>query len=318
MARIFMKNAESVPIRFVPLSICLAVTFVTWLLAAAVWFSIREIAFAVSIFFLGLSLGPLLALYLLARKGRKQGMRRMVLLAGGISILALSLLGAMNLDLEGFFMLLLSGTMGAAVGHTLITVIVGPILFGRVLCGWGCWRSMILELLPIGRSPGRRQGGWRLLPLGGLGVSAGVSAVAVLYFGHDPGGTPGSMHGGSLPAILIGVGAYYAASIGLAFALKDRRAFCKYLCPSAVILRQSSRLSVVKLATDAGLCNDCGACLPVCPMDIAIPNFVHAGRRVTSGECILCQRCAHACPTGALHLSLGLDVAGKTPFRHAA
>ena len=59
----------------------------------------------------------------------------------------------MNLDLEGFFMLLLLGTGGAAVGHTMIMVIAGPMLFGRVLCGWGCWRSMILELLPAGRKP---------------------------------------------------------------------------------------------------------------------------------------------------------------------
>lgn len=29
----------------------------------------------------------------------------------------------------------------------------------------------------------------------------------------------------------------------LAFALKDRRAFCKYLCPNAAILRVTSRFS---------------------------------------------------------------------------
>ncbi len=311
-------KAEPITIRVVPLVICFAITCTSWSVAAVFWLSLRESAFAVSIFFLGLSLGPLLALYLLVPRIKKQKLRRMVLLAGGISILSLSLLGVMNLDLEGFFILLLSGTMGAAVGHTLITVIVGPMIFGRVLCGWGCWRSMILELLPIGRSPGRRKGAWHLLPLAGLGASLGTSIMAVVLFKHNPGGTPQSMHGGSIIAIVAGTGIYYAASVGLAFALKDQRAFCKYLCPSSVILRQSSRLSIVKMASDRSLCNDCGSCSTVCPMDIAVPEFVRAGRRITSGECILCQRCAHSCRTGALRLSLGFDLAGKTPYRDIA
>jgi len=228
--------------------------------------------------------------------------------------MAFSLLGAANLDLEGFFMLLLLGTAGAAVGHTLVTVIVGPLFYGRFLCGWGCWRGMILELLPIRHSPGRRRGGWDWLPLLGLTASIGAAAASVFVFNHDPGGTVRAMHGGSVLAIAVGFSVYYVASIGLAFALRDQRAFCKYLCPSSVILGQTSRLSILKMTATGPLCNACGACSKVCPMDIDVAHFAALGKRIESGQCILCQRCAHACPTEALRLSAGFDIAGRSPL----
>jgi Fe-S-cluster-containing hydrogenase component 2 len=39
-------------------------------------------------------------------------------------------------------------------------------------------------------------------------------------------------------------------------------------------------------------------------MDIDVARFAELGRRVASGECILCQRCAHVCPAGVLGLTL--------------
>jgi ferredoxin-type protein NapH len=294
------------------LTFSLFVTGIIWPLAILLWMRLGEKALGVSIFFLGLSLGPFLAGYSLVSKKHKQQLRHLVLLSGGISIMALSLLGSMSLDLEGFFMLVMAGTMGAAIGHTVITVIAGPLLFGRFLCGWGCWRAMILEFLPSKRSPGRRQGLWNLLPLAGLGLSIGWAALSHFKLGHHPGGTPQSMHGGSLLSIVMGFGIYYFASLGLGILLKDQRAFCKYLCPSSVILRQTSRFSLAKMAARPGRCDPCGACARACPMDIDVTSFIQDGRRVASGECILCQRCAHACPKEALHLTLGFDIAGKT------
>ncbi len=285
-----------------------------WPGAASLWLRLGERAFAASLFLLGLSLGPCLAFYAAVPLRRKQRARQVVMLTGGLSILAFSVPGTVNLDLEGFFMLLFRGTMGAAIGHTLITVILGPALFGRLLCGWGCWRGMVLELLPIGSSAGRLRGKWNLLPLLGLAASVGGAALSVFMFGHSAGGTRDAMHGGSLRAILSGLAIYYAGSIGLAFALRDKRAFCKYLCPSSVILGLSSRVSLLKMAGAGDLCNACGACSRVCPMDIDVASFAVAGRRVASGQCILCQNCAHVCPTGALRLSAGFDIGRRTPF----
>jgi polyferredoxin len=296
-------------------------------LAVAILFTVAAVVWALrllfrpgqtpldaAMFLFGLSLGPCLAGYALAPSKLKQRARLLVLFTGGLGILAFSLLASANLDLEGFFLLLFEGAMGVAIGHTLATLIAGPIFFGRILCGWGCWRAMVLELLHLGRGKGRRAGIWRLLPWAGMATVFAAAALSFFAFGHRAGGAPGSPGAAGTTPLLIGFGVYYAASIGLAFAMNDQRAFCKYLCPSAVILRLTSRLSLLKMATDREICNGCGACSRVCPMDIDVKVFAISGRRVLSGECILCQRCAQACPTGAVAPSFGFDVAGRTPF----
>ncbi len=67
---------------------------------------------------------------------RKQPLaRKLILLLGGGAGLLFALISRVSLDLEGFFLLVFCGTMGAAIGHHLITVIVGPIFFGRLWCG---------------------------------------------------------------------------------------------------------------------------------------------------------------------------------------
>ncbi|HVN19411.1 MAG TPA: 4Fe-4S binding protein [Dongiaceae bacterium] len=291
------------------------------ILAAITTFSLADVlwraharGFATSIFLLGLSLGPGLTYYAGVATGRKQAARRIVLLTGGLSIMAFGLLGRVNLDLEGFFMLLFLGTAGAAIGHTLVTVIVGPLFFGRFLCGWGCWRGMLLEQLPVAHGAGRRGGVWNVIPYFGLAVSVGAAALSVFVLRQYPGGTPGAMHSGSVRAIMVGFAVYYLASIGMAFAMRDQRAFCKYLCPSGVILGFTSRTSILKMTADRSLCNACSACSKICPMDIDVAHFAERGERVLSGQCILCQRCAHACPTDALRLTAGFDRAGERAF----
>jgi ferredoxin-type protein NapH len=260
-------------------------------------------ALNVALLGLGISLGPCLAAYALVPARQRQAARKVVLFTGGLTILAFSLLASANLDLEGVFLLLFEGVAGAAVGHTLATLIVGPLFFGRFLCGWGCWRAMVLELLPVGPGSGRHKGIWFFLPFAGLAATMFAAAIGYYLFGDHAGGSPASPYTAGTRFLLGGIAIYYAASIGLAFALIDQRAFCKYLCPNAAILRYTSRLSLLKMAADLRRCNGCGACSKVCPMDIDVKAFALSGRRVGSGECILCQRCVQACPTGALTAS---------------
>jgi ferredoxin-type protein NapH len=105
--------------------------------------------------------------------------------------------------------------------------------------------------------------------------------------------------------------------VGLASLLRDNRAFCKYACPVTVFLRAGARLSLLRVSGSAGACTGCGACDRACPMDVPVSASVHAGGRVRSAECILCQRCMGACAQGNLHLSLGLlDVARAAPRAH--
>jgi ferredoxin len=80
-------------------------------------------------------------------------------------------------------------------------------------------------------------------------------------------------------------------------------------------LKLTSRFSIIKISGDGDQCADCGACVKTCPMDINIPEYLKAGQRVLSTECILCQTCVTACPKGALKLSFGFDLGGKELLR---
>lgn len=281
----------------------------TFTAATAVWMFISgvgSIATQVGLFGLGVSLGPCFAAYALAPIRRKQTMRRLVLLTGGLTILAFSIIASANLDLEGFFLLLFEGVAGVAVGHTIVTLILGPVLFGRFLCGWGCWRAMILELLPLGRGDGRRHGIHRWLPYVSLLACAAAAGFGFFLFDHHAGGVPGSTYRAGTLSLLIGFAVYYAAAVGIAIVINDQRAFCKYLCPNLSILRPTSRLALLKIGAREEVCNDCGACTKVCPMDIDVRAIVRSGTRVGTGECILCQRCVQACPRDALRATFQL------------
>jgi polyferredoxin len=103
--------------------------------------------------------------------------------------------------------------------------------------------------------------------------------------------------------------------VGLAVALKDNRAFCKYLCPISVLLKTSGSVAALKISGDAAKCNECQACTLICPMDIKVYDYLNQGERVLSTECTLCMACINACPKDALSISLALDRGGIEHLR---
>ncbi len=276
---------------------------VFWPLAAAVLLRGNALGFAIALFVWGLSQGAFLAGYAFARPDRKQWWRWLVLAGGGLGILTFSLAEAVNLDLDGFFELLILGTLGPAIGHTMVTTVVGPLIFGRILCGWGCWRAMVLERLPVGKGSGRRKGVWVWTPLVGVAVSFAAAALVALVFDFQPDGALGYMHAHSVWRVAVGVVVYYAAAIALALALHDQRAFCKYLCPTGFILRWTSRPALLHVSAQAEGCTECEACATICPMDIPVAARVRMGTRISDGDCILCQRCVVRCSAGVLKTS---------------
>jgi ferredoxin-type protein NapH len=137
--------------------------------------------------------------------------------------------------------------------------------------------------------------------------------VIVLFFAF--GYRDGITNSSAIVWFLAGNLLYYASGIGLAYALQDNRAFCKYLCPITVPLKLTSRFSLLKVRADQDRCTGCAVCTRACPMDINIPHYTDAGQRVLSTECTLCQTCISACPTEALKLSFGLDMGGEEALR---
>jgi len=301
----FHVNAKS-------LSVPLIAMLIFWILGAVLWVMTGFWQALAHFGYLGTALGAGLGLYAILPKKKKPLGRRVSLLLIGVYLFAFTgVLGRENIQFEGFLLGLLTGVVQASVVHYLIAKIFGPLLFGRLWCGWACWSVMIFDLLPFKRSAGRLPGRWGWLRYFHVLVSAGVVVLVWMLASTRPtvvGKT-------ALIWFLGGNLLYYSMGIGLAFALKDNRAFCKYVCPVAVPLKITSRFSLLKIQGDHEKCNDCDACSKICPMDIRVLDYVRDGTRVLSTECSLCQTCITVCAKGALKLSLGADLGGRDYLR---
>lgn len=262
--------------------------------------------------YIGTSLGVGLGLYAVFPKRKKPLGRRLTLFLVGLFLVGFAIfMGHENVQIEGAIFGLLTGVIQMGVIHYLIAKIFGPLLFGRLWCGWACWTVMVLDLLPFKRPAGRLPGRWGWLRYLHFTLSVGLVLFLVFVVGFRDGAS------GQAAVIWFIVGnlLYYAVGIALAYALKDNRAFCKYLCPVSVPLKITSRFSLLKIGTTGRECNNCGACVKMCPMDVRIPEYILNGQRVLSTECSLCQTCTTVCARDALKLSFGFDLGGKDLLR---
>lgn len=78
---------------------------------------------------------------------------------------------------------------------------------------------------------------------------------------------------------------YYAVGISLAFAFKDNRAFCKYVCPITVFLKPASYFPMLRVRNNPEICVSCGKCKKACPMNVDMMD--NSRRRLNGTECIL-------------------------------
>jgi polyferredoxin len=282
------------------------------ILGTALWISSGEILALFFFGYIGVSVGVGLGLYAALPKKLKPNGRRLSLILVGLFLIGFAAIqGQENMQIEGVFFGLLGGIFQAAVVHYLIAKIFGPMLFGRIWCGWACWTVMVLDLLPFKRPAGRVPGKWGWIRYLHFAASLGLVLIAWYGFGFQE-GTTGSA---ALTWYVTGNLLYYAIGIGLAYALKDNRAFCKYLCPITVPLKITTRFALLKIGGEAEKCNDCRACVKTCPMDIRVPDYILAGKRVLSTECSLCQTCITVCSKDALKLSFAFDLGGEDLLR---
>jgi ferredoxin-type protein NapH len=304
-----MKSELKLKNLIVPIVVMLAF----WGLAIWGYLSVHLTQPLIMFGYIGTSVGLGLGLYAVLPKKQKPIGRRLTLFLVGTFLIGFSIssMGHENSQLEGFFFGLLLGVIQMGVMHYLIAKIFGPLLFGRLWCGWACWTVMVLDLLPFKKPAGRLPGRWGWLRYLHFGLSLALVLVLVLIFGYRDGAA------GSTAVIWFIVGnlTYYVIGFVLAYALKDNRAFCKYVCPVSVPLKLTSRFSLIKIGQGAGQCNDCGACVKMCPMDVRIPEYILDGKRVLSTECSLCQTCITVCAQDALKLSFGFDLGGKDLLR---
>lgn len=257
--------------------------------AVALWLALDNIFYLFNFTYIGGCLA--LGLFLYIRKYRHA--RLVVQLAVGLYMLVyLGLIDRENMQIEGFWYYLFLGVFEAATIHYAVAKIVGPLLFGRGWCGYACWTAMVLDLLPYkqGNAPRRRLGFIRYIVF-----AASLLFVGALFLFHVPG-----LETVMFWSFIVGNLLYYAVGVALAFAFRDNRAFCKYICPVTVFLKPMSYFSVIRVKTDAEKCVSCGKCRTVCPMNVDMTD--NARSRLNGTECILCMQCVDACPKKALHM----------------
>lgn len=203
----------------------------------------------------------------------------------------LGLLSNENMQIEGFWYYLFMGVFEAATIHYAVAKIFGPLFFGRGWCGYACWTAMILDLLPFKHpnTPRKNIGFIRYITF-----ILAFLFVGALFLFHVP-----NLEQVMFRSFIIGNALYYIIGIGLAFAFKDNRAFCKYICPITVFLKPMSYFARLRITVDEEKCISCGKCKRVCPMNVDMLD--NARKRENGTECILCMSCVDNCPKKALH-----------------
>ncbi len=286
-----------------PVPIVLFAVF--WIVAIVLWLTTERIFYLFNFGYIGTALAVGLGVYasLPARK-KPLGRRLAQFLVGAYMLLFLGLLQRENMQIEGFFFYLLAGIFAGSVIHYLVAKVAGVLIFNRGWCGWACWTVMILDLLPFKRhKTAPLSTPWWGLRYVHFGFSLGL--VAVLWWGLDyrvQEQSPTELYwllGGNL--------LYYAIGIVLAFALKDNRAFCKYVCPIPTLQKIPARFALLKIAGNADKCTDCGACNKMCPMDINVSGYIKNNQRVLSTECVMCLECVNVCAKDALFANFAVD-----------
>ncbi len=255
--------------------------------AVALWLTQDNIFYLFNFSYIGISLS--LGMLLYVRK-YKYARRVAQFLVGLYMLVYLGLICGENMQIEGFWYYLFTGVFEAATIHYAVAKIFGPLLFGRGWCGYACWTAMVLDFLPykVPETP-RKKIGW----IRYLTFAISLIFVSALFLAHV-----GNIEKIMFWAFIIGNAIYYAVGIILAFAFKDNRAFCKYICPVTVFLKPMSYFSLLRIECDKSKCVSCGKCRKVCPMEVDVTD--NSRKRKNGTECILCFECVKSCPKGAL------------------
>lgn len=255
--------------------------------AITLWLTKNNIFYLLNFSYIGCSIALGLTLFI---KEHKYARRVTQLLVGLYMLLYLGVICNENMQIEGFWYYLFTGVFEAATIHYAVAKIFGPLVFGRGWCGYACWTAMVLDFLPykVPMQP-RKKIGW----IRYIVFIISLVFVSSLFWAHV-----GNMEKIMFVAFIVGNILYYAVGIVLAFAFKDNRAFCKYICPITVFMKPMSYFSLFRVKCDTSKCVSCGKCKKVCPMDVDMTD--NSRKRQNGTDCILCFECVKECPKKAL------------------
>ena len=257
------------------------------IVAVTLWLSKKNLFYLLNFSYIGTSISLGLLLFQL---NYRHARRIVQLMVGLYMLIYLGLICRENMQIEGFWYYLFTGVFEAATIHYAVAKIFGPLLFGRGWCGYACWTAMALDFLPYKTPCGPRK---RIGFIRYITFAASLAFVGALFLSHAQ-----NMERIMFIAFIVGNALYYAVGVALAFAFRDNRAFCKYICPVTVFLKPMSYFSAIRVKCDKEKCVSCGRCRRVCLMDVDVTD--NSRNRKNGTECILCMECTKVCPKKAL------------------
>lgn len=193
------------------------------------------------------------------------------------------------------------------------------LMLGRTICGWLCPFGLIQELLhriPTPKIPKNRI--TRVLSYLKYIILAVFAGAVPLWYGLKyhmavPGFCkyicPAGTLEGAMGLLSHPHNADYFGMLGILFIRKFiimlliglvcifcYRSFCRFLCPLGAVYSLFSKIALVGVKKDVSRCNECGACVRSCGMDV---------RRAGDHECIHCGKCMDVCSQKALSFRAG-------------
>lgn len=184
------------------------------------------------------------------------------------------------------------------------------IFFGRLICGFLCPFGLLQELLYRIPTKKMKKSRWTrrlsLLKYIVLAVFAVIIPLTLFVPGFCKYICPAGTLEGGIFLLLKNeplrqmAGALFQWKVLLLLlillsAVFIFRSFCRFLCPLGAFYGLFNRFSLFGMKLDKEKCNDCGACIRHCKLDV---------KKVGDAECIQCGECIDSCNRCALRIGM--------------
>ncbi len=235
----------------------------------------------------------------------------------GLDFLGGSLNGS---RLASFFLIDLYTGIEFVAAHKMITlnVIIGlatifvfyVIVGGRTFCSWVCPYGLLAEITEIAHTYLEKKGFIKKRQM----HSERIRYVFWIIFIIIPLFAGVIFFEAFNPVDILNRAVTYGPTFLLLWALLlllyetffDRRAWCKYICPTGTTYGILGKISLLRIKLDLDACTDCGNCYKVC-IDPILLTDTHAKANIASerksfvsgASCTNCARCIDVCGTSA-------------------
>jgi ferredoxin-type protein NapH len=233
-------------------------------------------------------------------KGRKRliGRKISIMMILPCLLLFVPIVNHENFQLGGVALLVMVGFFSKGFIHYAIAKLFGPLIWGRGFCGWACWNAAIFDWLPITGTKKDIPEKAKNIRFISLLISLAIPFYLVFILNINV--FEDYIYKKEMLWMFSGNALYYAIGIPLAFIYKDKRAFCKLVCPVGLVMKPQTSISLIKIKPKQADCIECGACNKICPMDIDVMSFIKEKKPIRHTECILCSECRIVCPVNAI------------------